>query len=142
MLSRQIGRRCSSGETGLELFPAAHTIAKVFHHFAQGDAERQLETFGPVEMTRKTEQLGTGAFRIQRQFMKPNCTVRQNMWHGGQGFNVVNVGRLAEQPALSRKRWFGTRIGPAAFEAVKQGGLLSENVTAGTAMYMQFDIEI
>ena len=65
----------------------------------------------------------------------------QNMRHGGQGFDVVDVGGSPEETTLGRERRLGTRIGPTALETVELRGLLAKDVAPGTPVYVQFDVK-
>ena len=57
----------------------------------------------------------------------------------GEGFDVVDVGRFAEQTALRREGRFAAWIRPPAFQAVDQGGFLAEDVAPGAAV--QVDLQ-
>ena len=73
--------------------------------------------------------------------MKPHDAIGQDMRHVGQSLDIVDVGRLAKQAVLGRKRRLGTRIRAPPFEAVEQGGFFAKDVAPGTAMHVQFDIK-
>ena len=59
----------------------------------------------------------------------------------GQGLDVVDRRRPAEQAARRRERRLAARVGAQAFEAVELRGLLAADVAAGAAVYVDHAVE-
>jgi hypothetical protein len=59
--------------------------------------------------------------------------------HVGQRLDVVDDGRLAEQPDLDRERRLVARLAALALDRFEQGGLLAADVGAGATP--QLDVE-
>src|SRR5439155_18034240 len=95
---------------------------------AHGEAERPFVAAGPVDVPRKTIELGAVAPGIARVIwigryahrLKPIGAAIENVPHAGDRLDVIDDRRLAEGPFDCRKRRLDPRPGPLPFEALDQ----------------------
>ncbi len=141
MLGAQVGGGGPSRQAGLEFAAAAHAAAVVLDDFAQGDAEGEFVALGALQMPGEAEQLGPGSLLGAGQIGEPAGAAGKDVRHVGQGFDVVDRGRLVEQSLDRRKRRLGPGVGAFALETVEKRGLFAKDVAAGTAVHVQLQRE-
>ena len=109
---------------------AAGHAARELEELAQRRAELDLVHAGPLDVPRDAEQLrARGALGADRRVRR--AAIAQDQRDVGQRLDVVDRGRLAEQPHLDRERRLVARLGAAALDRLEQRGLLAGDVGAG-----------
>ena len=118
--------------------PTAGHPAAELEQLAQGRPERDLVDARPDDVAGQAEQLWPGrALRADRRERRP--AVEDDRRDVDQGLDVVDRGRLAEQPDLDRERRLVARLAALALDRFEERGLLAADVGAGAAP--ELDVE-
>ena len=129
--------RRAAEQDGLDR-PAARDSAGQVDEVAQGRAELDLVDAGPGDVAGQAEELRTGrAFRPDRG--ERGTATQHDERHVGQRLDVVDDGRLAEQPDLDREGRLVARLAALALDRLEQRRLLAADVGAGAAP--ELDVE-
>ncbi len=123
----------------LEAGAAAHA-ARQLEQLAQRGAELDLEHAGPGDRARHAEQLATlRPLGAERGVRRP--TAGHDRHDVDERLDVVDEGRLAEQPDLDRERRLVARLAAEPLDRVEDRRLLAADVRAGAAEHRDVERE-
>ncbi len=116
----------AAGLRRLEAPAAGDPAADPVHHVAQRHAHRDFDQTGAAHLARDGEGLGAAAL-LGAVSGEPVRTFAQNSGQIGEGFDVIDIGGLAEQALDRGKRRARHRHPAAPFNAGDERGLLAAN---------------
>src|SRR5690554_8225583 len=71
----------------------------------------------------------------------PLHTIADDGRHVAQRFHVVDAGRLAPHTHCGGEGRLGTGTGPATFQRVDKGSFLPADITSGTGVHEELEVE-
>ena len=136
LVGRQKAHADSARHDGLRPPALPHAAAVLVDQLAGGDAQRQLDAAGAVDVPADAVQLRAVAALVARivgvgrhaDRFEPIDAALEDVRHATERFDVVDDRRLAEQAFDRGERRLDPRPGPLAFEAFDQAGLLAADV--------------
>ncbi len=147
--SKVSGMSSASGPTKTPAAPPSRIACRVrpgarpageLEQRPHGDAERHLEKPRLRDRARDAEKLEPGrAFGAQRRPRR--AAHREEQRHVGQGLDVVDHGRPAEEAELHRERRLRARLAAFAFDRVEQRGLFAADVGAAAPPQLELEAE-
>ncbi|MBA7684330.1 hypothetical protein ES703_92723 [subsurface metagenome] len=114
-LLRETPARRAAGLDRLEFLAVRNAAADVVYDILQGNAHRHFDEAGPVDFSSQGEGLGPPTLFCAVPG-EPFRSSVQNLGHVGQGFHVVDIGRLSMQAGGRRERRSRPGHAPAAFD--------------------------
>src|SRR5439155_8890355 len=135
---------------GLGFPPFPDSAAVLLDQLPHGDAERDVERAGFVDVPREVVEfrpVATGVTRVFRvggnaHRLEPVGPAFEDVPDAGERLDVVDDGRLAEGALDSRERRLNPRPGALAFERFNQSRLLAADVRSGPAVRIDVQAEV
>ena len=142
MLGQQEAGTGTAGLPAFEGETVAHATGVILEQLLGGNAEGQFPDAGVLHLAGEAHQLGAMVAAVRAgQRGVPLHAVADDGRYVAQGFDVVHAGRLAPHTHRSREGRFGPGVGPAAFQRVDQRGFFTADITPGTGVHEQLEIE-
>lgn len=130
----------TTGDDGEEVVPAAtHTTAVTVDQLTQGDGHLLLDRARVVDVTRNTEQLGTGvALGAERR--EPAGSATHDGRTDGNSLNIGDGAGAAEQTDGGGEGGLQARLAGLALDRLDERGLLTTDI--GTHSAVDVNIEV
>jgi hypothetical protein len=136
---RQIGAQRPADLHRAQRPARARAAAEIVEQFAQAEAEGHFDQAAVFDVAGQLE--GQRAARPSAaKVAVGRRPLRQDVGHAGEGNQVVDQRRLAEQAGDRRQRRLGADDAALAFDAFQQRGFLAADI--GTGAHAHFDREI
>ena len=139
MLGRDAAARRPADLRCFEGFSTGDAAADLVDQFPQADAHWHLDQAGVVDLAHHGENLGALAV-LRANAGVPVGPLLDDQRHVGPTLDVVDVGRLAPQPALSGKGRAWTRLADAPLDGCHQRRLLATD--EGPGSHPDFDVKV
>ena len=132
--------RRSSGDDSQQVIPTSlDTTAVLLNQFLQGDRHLLLDRARVVDMTRDTEQLGTGVAGATES-SEPLASTSQDGGGNGDSLDVGNGGGATEETDISGEWGLQARLSSLTLDRLDQGGLLTADIGTGATVNVHIEI--
>ncbi len=139
MRAAELRRRDAVPGRAADLDRLGPAAAHLLQQLGDGDAERELVDARLVAVAGDAEQLEAGGLRVPID-LNHSAPFGQDAATAGERLDVVDDGRLADEPGVHRERRPVARLAAVAFERFDERRLLAADVGAGA--HPDLDVEI
>ena len=136
---RDAAARGAAGLDRLEGLAVEYAAADILDDGAQVGAHGDFDQTGPVDLAGQGKGLGAPAL-VRAETGIPGCSLLHDGRDGGQGFHVVDVGRLAKEAGHGREGRAGAGHAALTLNALHQRGFLAADKGAGT--FFDLDVKV
>lgn len=130
----------TSGNDSEQVIPTSlDTTAMLLNQLTERDGHLLLDRAGVVDVTRDTEQLGSSVTRTAKAG-EPGTTTTQDGGGDGNGLDVGDSGGAAEKTDISGEWGLQSGLTSLSFDRLDQGGFLTANISASTAVNVNIEV--
>lgn len=110
----------------------------LLNQLTERDRHLLLDCAGVVDVTRDTEQLGSGVTGTAKA-SEPGTTATQDGGGDGNGLDVGDSGGAAEKTDISGEWGLQSGLTSLSFDGLNQSGLLTANISTSTAVNVNIE---